>query len=124
EEIWLPAGDSGHGRPAILPRRRACSWDRASASYRPMAKQQGGEFASTDPATRTQDARFQKRRVSTEISLLSCSSPQHLQRPTPSHFSKHTPSVQGLGHADVARSRCCSVSKIVNEIVRVYRSTT
>src|ERR1019366_4575591 len=68
--------------------------------------------------------KVQKRRVSTEISLLSCSSPQHLQRPTPSHFSKHTPSVQGLGHADVARSRCCSVSKIVNEIVRVYRSTT
>jgi hypothetical protein len=39
EEIWLPAGDSGHGRFAILPRRRARTRDRASALHRPRAKQ-------------------------------------------------------------------------------------
>jgi hypothetical protein len=45
-----------------------------------MAKKQGREFASTDPTKRTQNARVQERRVSTEISLFSRSSPQHLQR--------------------------------------------
>ena len=70
-----------------------------------MAKQQGGEFASTDPTTRAQNARVQERRVSTEVSLFSRSSPQHLQRSTPSHFSNHALSLQSLGHADVARSR-------------------
>ena len=27
---------------------------------------------------------------------------QHIQRPTPSHLSKNTPSLQGVGRADVA----------------------
>ena len=36
---------------------------------RSMAKQPSREFASTDPTTRTQDARFQERRVSAKISL-------------------------------------------------------
>src|ERR1700747_153857 len=53
-----------------------------------MAQQSSGEFASTNPTTRTQDARFQERRISAKISLLSCGSLQHLQRLTPSHLSK------------------------------------
>ena len=90
----------------------------------PMAKQQGGEFASTDPTTRTQDARFQERRFSTEISLLSRSRPQYLQRSAPSHFSNDAPSFSSLGHGHVACGHCRSISTIVNEIIRVYRSTT
>jgi hypothetical protein len=64
-----------------------------------MAKQQGREFASTDPPTRTQDARFQERRVSAKISLNPRHDLQHIQRPTP-----------GLGDADMARSRRHGVS--------------
>jgi hypothetical protein len=60
-----------------------------------MAKQQGGEFASTDPTTRTQDAGFQERRFSAKISFLSCGSPQYVQRSTPSSFSKDAPSFGG-----------------------------
>src|SRR5271166_4099405 len=75
EEIWLRAGGSGHGRFAILPRRRARSWDRASALHGPMAKQQGGEFASSNPTTRTQDAVLQERRISAKISLSACRHP-------------------------------------------------
>src|ERR1019366_6799833 len=47
--------------------------------------------------------------VRAEISLSACSSLQHLQRPAPSHLSKNAPSLPGIGHADVARSRRCGV---------------
>jgi len=67
-----------------------------------MAQQSSREFASTDPTTKTQDARFQERPVSVKISLLPCSSPQHIQRPMPSHLSKNAPSLQGIGAANVA----------------------
>ena len=59
-----------------------------------------------------------------KISLLSRSSPQHLQRSTPSHFSKDAPSFSRLGHGHMAFGHCCSINKIVNEIIRVFRSTT
>ena len=72
---------------------------------RSMAQQSSREFASTDPTTRTQDARFQERRVSAKISLNPRSDLQHLQRPTPSHLSKNAPSLPGIGDADMARSR-------------------
>ena len=98
--------------------------DRTSASHRPMAKQQSGEFSPTNPTTRTQDARFQERWFSTKISLLSRSNPQHVQRSTPSHFSKDAPSFSRLGHGHMAFGHCCSINKIVNEIIRVFRSTT
>jgi transposase-like protein len=52
-----------------------------------MAQQPNREFASTAPTTRTQDARVQERLVSATISLLTCSIPQHFQRPTPSHHA-------------------------------------
>jgi putative transposase len=35
-----------------------------------MAQQPSGEFASTDPTARAQDARFQERRVSAKISSI------------------------------------------------------
>jgi hypothetical protein len=47
---------------------------------------------------------------SCKISLSACSDSQHLQRPAPSHLSKKAPSLQGIGPADVARSRRCRVS--------------
>ena len=68
--------------------------------------------------------RFQERRFSTKISLLSRSSPQHVQRSTPSHFNKNAPSFSSLGHGHMAFGHCCSMSTILNEIIRVYRSTT
>ena len=98
--------------------------DASGRSHRPMAKQSGGEFASTNPTTRTQDARLQERRISTKISLLSRSSPQHFQRSTPSHFSKDAPSFSSLCHGHMACGHCGSMSTIINEIIRVYRSTT
>ena len=70
-----------------------------------MAQQSSREFASTDPTTRIQDAAFQERRVSAKISLNPRSHLQHFQRPTPSDLSKNAPSLQGVGHAGVARSR-------------------
>jgi hypothetical protein len=68
-----------------------------------MAQQPSREFASTDPPTRAQDARLQERRVSAKISLSACSRSQHLQRRTPSHFSKNAPSLQSIGDGDMAR---------------------
>jgi transposase-like protein len=67
-----------------------------------MAQQSSGEFASTDPTTRTQDAMFQERGIRAKISLNPRGHLQHIQRPTPSHLSKNTPSLQGVGRADVA----------------------
>ena len=72
---------------------------------RPMAKHPRGEFASTDMATRTQDAEFQERGGSPKISLDPRHDLQHIQRPAPPHLSKNAPSLSGLNHADVARSR-------------------
>jgi hypothetical protein len=40
--------------------------------------------------------------IRAKISLSACSSLQHFQRPAPSHLSKNAPSLQGIGHADVA----------------------
>jgi hypothetical protein len=40
------------------------------------------------------------------------------------HFSKDALNFSRLGHGHVARGRCCRMSAIVSEIVRVYRSTT
>jgi hypothetical protein len=74
-----------------------------------MAQQPGGEFASADPTTGAQDAGVQERGIGTEISLNACSNLQHFQRPAPSHLSKNAPSLQGVGDADVARSRCCGL---------------
>jgi hypothetical protein len=59
--------------------------------------------ASTDPPTRTQDARVQELWLSPEISLNSRSHLQHFQRPTPSHFCKDTPSLSCGGYEHVAR---------------------
>jgi hypothetical protein len=44
----------------------------------------------------------QERGISARISLDPRSHLQHIQRPTPSHLSKNTPSLQGVGRADVA----------------------
>src|SRR5208282_3689958 len=86
---------------------------------RPMAKHPRGEFASTDMATRTQDAEFQERWVSPKISLSACSSLQRLQRPTPPSLSQNTPSLPGIGDAAVARSRRHGVSLMCQEICYV-----
>jgi hypothetical protein len=61
-----------------------------------------GELASTDPTTRTQDARFQERGIRAKVPLSACSSLQHLQRPTPSHLSQNAPNLPGIGDEDVA----------------------
>src|SRR5450759_271283 len=69
-----------------------------------MAQQSSGEFASTDPTTRAQDARVQERGIRAKISLSACSNTKYLQRPASSDLSKNAPSLQGIGPADVARS--------------------
>jgi len=55
----------------------------------------------------------------TEVPFCPCSRLQHVPHSTPSHFSKETPSFSSIGHEHLARGRCCSVSKIVKEIVRI-----
>jgi hypothetical protein len=70
-----------------------------------MAQQSSGEFASADPTKGEEDARVQKRGIRAKVSLCSCSSPQHIQRPTPPDISQNAPSLPGLGDADMARSR-------------------
>src|SRR5450631_4267855 len=89
-----------------------------------MAQQSSGEFASTDPATRTQDAGFQESGFSPKISLNARSRLQHFQRPASSHLSKNAPSLQGHGDADVARSRCCGVSLTCQQICYVLYLVT
>jgi hypothetical protein len=74
-----------------------------------MAQQSSGEFASTNPTTRTQDAGFQEPGFSPEISLNLCSCLQQLQRSRSSHFSKNAPGLSGVGDADLARSCRCGV---------------
>jgi hypothetical protein len=70
-----------------------------------MAQQSSGEFASANPTKREEDARVQERGIRAKISLNPRSHLEHLQRPTPSDISKNAPSLQGIGHAGVARSR-------------------
>ncbi len=79
-------------------------------------------LASANPTTRTQDAGLQEPRFGAEVSFCPCSHLQHVQRSTPSHFSKDTLNFSSLGHGCTARDRCCSM--IVSEILRVYRLTT
>ena len=40
------------------------------------------------------------------------------------HFSKDALSFSSLGHGHIACGHCCSMSTIINEIIRVYRSIT
>src|ERR1700738_1690224 len=70
-----------------------------------MAQQSSGEFASANPTKGEEDARVQERGIRAKISLNPRSHIQHFQRPTPSDISKNAPSLQGIGHAGVARSR-------------------
>jgi hypothetical protein len=61
-----------------------------------------------NPTKGEEDARVQERRVGAKISLSPRSHLQHfqhLQCPTRSDISKNAPSLQGIGHAGVARSR-------------------
>ncbi len=44
------------------------------------------------------------------------SNTKYLQRPTSSYLNKNAPSLQGIGHADMARSRRCGVSLMCQEI--------
>jgi hypothetical protein len=74
-----------------------------------MAQQPGGELASADAATKTQDAGVQERRIGAKISLRARRHSEYLLRPAPSHFSKNAPGLQGDGDEHVARSRRCSL---------------
>jgi hypothetical protein len=66
------------------------------------AQQSSGEFASANPTKGDEDARVQEREIRAKISLNPRSHLQHIQRPTPSHVSKNTPNLQGVGRAHVA----------------------
>jgi hypothetical protein len=70
-----------------------------------MVQQQVGEFASIDPATRTQNARVQETGASPKNSLNPRHDLQHIQRPTPPHLGKNPPTFPGLDGADLARRR-------------------
>ena len=48
---------------------------------------------------------------------------QHVQRPTPFHFSTNTPGFSSLGHGHMARGAAAS-EDLVNEMLRAYHSTT
>jgi hypothetical protein len=55
--------------------------------------------------SKMEDARVQERGIGAKISLNPRSHLSHVQRPTPSDVSKNAPSLQGLSHECVARSR-------------------
>ena len=97
-------------------RKTPCTWS--------MAQQPSGEFASTDPKKREEDARVPERGIRAKISLSTCGRPKHLQRPAPSHVSKNAPSLQGISPADLARSGRCGVSLTCQEICYVLYLAT
>jgi hypothetical protein len=86
-----------------------------------MAQQSSGEFASANPTKGEEDARVQERGIRAKISLSACSNTKYLQRPTPSHLNKNAPSLQGLSHAGVARSRRRGVSHLGQNPERLRR---
>jgi hypothetical protein len=69
----------------------------------PIPKQPSVEFASTSATPEVQDAGVQERWVSPKIYLYTRHDPQHIQRPKLSRLCKNSPSLPGLGDADVAR---------------------
>ena len=83
--------------------RRQSSWNRKTPRAWPIAQQSSGEFASANPTKGDEDARVPERGIRAKISLNPRSHLQHLQRPTPSDIGKNAPSLQGIGHAGVAR---------------------
>ena len=60
--------------------------------------------------------RFKSPGSTQRFPIRSCRRPKHFQRPAPSHLSKNAPSLQGIGHAYMARSRRCGVSPTGQEI--------
>jgi hypothetical protein len=74
---------------------------RGSAGFRSCNNARPDGESRLMPASPT----VRERGIRAKISLSACSSPQYLQRPTSSHVSKNTPILQGVGRADVARSR-------------------
>jgi hypothetical protein len=48
-----------------------------------------------------EDARVQERGIRAKISLSVCRNTKYFQRPTSSYLGKNTPSLQGIGHADM-----------------------
>jgi hypothetical protein len=66
------------------------------------------KFASADPTKGEEDARVQERGIRAKISLSACSNTKYL--------GKNAPSLQGIGHADMASSRRCCVSLRYQEI--------
>jgi transposase-like protein len=98
------------GRLGIAKRHERGRWrnNRAENSHQPT------------PTKGEEDARVQERGIRVQISLSACSSSEHLQRPASSHLSKNAPSLQGVGHAYMARSRRCGVSPTGQEICCVH----
>ena len=66
-----------------------------------MAQQPSREFASTDSATRTQDAEFQERPVSAEF--LSVHAAVYNTFKVQRHLIQNTPSLSCVGYGHVAR---------------------
>jgi hypothetical protein len=87
-----------------------------------MAQQPSREFASTDPATRIQDAGIQMSGIIPEISLNSRSHLQHVQRPTSSHFCKDAPSLSRVGYEHMARGGRGRLKMFETQISRVLFS--
>jgi len=100
-----------HRRSAILSRRSQRTWPCRPPRPRSMAQQPGGELASADAATRTQDAGVQERRIGAKISLRARRHSEYLLRPTPPHLSENAPGLQSGGDDHVARSRCCMMNQ-------------
>jgi hypothetical protein len=95
---WIRSGSRRGLGGVELVERSATRWT-FSASERPMSQQSSREFASADPTKGEEDARIQERGIRAKISLTACSSLQ--QRLTSSHFGKNTPSLAGIGAANV-----------------------
>src|SRR5271170_5932596 len=89
-----------------------------------VEKQSSREFASTDPTTRTQDARVQETGLSPAISIDPCSCLQHLLRPTPPRISRHAPRLSRHGDEHLARGSRGRLKICKTQAFRVLRATT
>jgi hypothetical protein len=68
-----------------------------------LVQSRNDKRAAADPTTRTQDARFKGPGLRSEISVNSCSSLQHLQRPTSPHNRPDPPALPRRSDEHLAR---------------------
>src|ERR1035437_9966274 len=99
--LWRAVDAEGEVLDVLVQTRR--NKRAASKLMRKLLKKYGfvPDKLVTD-GLRSYGAAAQKRGIRARISLSACSNTKYLQRPASSDLSKNAPSLQGIGHADMA----------------------